>query len=182
MASKEDLLAYEEGEKREKSARFSPKALVIVIISTIFVGFIGIVFLSMLTSWRVFDSKMSAINAYSDRRFDVSVPRSVYPIPEFKLPLIKKKGESLTTIVQVKLGIAYEKDNRQVEDELIKRKEMIKDKVQYIIAKKSYEEISTATNREEFLKKHLIYELRQIIEGEIFDIYFDKLVIARIAG
>ncbi len=185
MANEEDLLADEEfdgeeGEKEEKGggisellARFGPYVAVILVS-------VGI---SVLVSWLIFDSrKGTATSSYSDRRFDVIAPRSVYPIPEFKLPLDKKDGESLATIVQVKLGIAYEKDNRQTEDELIKRKEQIKDKVQYIIARKSYEDISTATSRDELLKKDLIYALREIIEGEIFDIYFDKFVIARIAG
>ncbi len=185
MANEEDLLGDEEfddeeGEKEEKGkgisellARFGPYVAVILVS-------VGI---SVFVAWLVIGSRPgTAISKYGDRPFDVTAPRSVYPIPEFKLPLDKKPGENLATIVQVKLGIAYEKDNRQVEDELIKRKEQIKDKVQYIIAKKSYAEISTATSREELLKKDLIYALREIVDGEIFDIYFDKFVIARIAG
>ncbi len=185
MANEEDPLVDEEfddeeGEKEEKGggitellARFGPY-IAVVLVS------VGI---SIFSFWMVWGAKKGTVSSsYSNVRFDVSAVRSVYAIPEFKLPLDKEVGESFSTIVQVELGIAYEKDNRQVEDELIKRKEQIKDKVQYIIAKKKYEEISTATSREELLKKDLLYALREIIEGEIFDIYFNKFVIARVAG
>ncbi len=40
MANEEDPLVHEEGEKGAKSARISPKTLVIVIISTIFDKFV----------------------------------------------------------------------------------------------------------------------------------------------
>ncbi|GMT49464.1 MAG: hypothetical protein IEMM0008_1003 [bacterium] len=185
MANVEDSLVDEEfddeeGGKEGKGggitellARFGPY-IAVVLVS------VGI---SIFSFWLVWGSKKGTnTSSYSNRTYSVTAARDVYSIPEFKLPLDKKDGESFSTIVQVELVIAYEKNNRKVEDELIKRKEQIKDKVQYIIAKKSYEEISTATSREELLKKDLLYALRQIIEGEIFDIYFSKFVIARVAG
>ncbi len=122
-------------------------------------------------------------NDYKEKVIPSNVPpRGVYILPEFKLALKKEKDASYTMIIQVKLGIAYEKDNQQVLDELISREAQLLDTVQSILAKKTYEEISTATDREELLKKELIEAIRQIIKGEVFDIYFNKFVIFRIAG
>ncbi len=109
-------------------------------------------------------------------------PRATYEIPEFKLPLDKKEDENITTIVQVKLSLAYKKDDQQTLNEIINRKEQIKDRIQFIIAKKKYEDISTARRREEDLKKDLIDKINNIMENQIFDIYFDVFVISRIPG
>lgn len=108
--------------------------------------------------------------------------KDVYIIPEFKLALDKKEEESMSTIVQVKLGVAYPKDDQQTLTDIIKRKEQLRDKIQYVIARKSYDEINTAQAREEKLKQDLLYELRKIVNGEILDIYFDTFVISRVPG
>jgi len=110
-------------------------------------------------------------------------PRAVYTLPEFKLALDKKEEESMTTIVQVKLALAYEKDNQQIINEIIARKEQIRDRVQYVIAKKKYEDINVARSREEQLKQDLLYMVNSIMtEGEILDVYFDQFVVSRIPG
>ncbi len=133
-------------------------------------GFIVLLLMLPIIGWNGYVEKTIPFDA---------PPRGVYTLPEFKLA-IKKEDDSYTTIVQVKLGIAYEKDNQEVLNELITRKVQLLDTVQFILAKKTYEEIITYDKREEGLKKDLLKALRQIIEGEIFDIYFDKFVIARI--
>ena len=116
----------------------------------------------------------------NDISTDVSIPKDVYVIPELKLALDNNGEDSMNTILQVKIALAYEKENQSVLNEIINRKEQIRDRVQYVIAKKSYQEISTAESREQTLKKDLLYELRNIMNGEILDIYYDTFVISRI--
>ncbi|MDH5681047.1 MAG: flagellar basal body-associated FliL family protein [Spirochaetota bacterium] len=146
--------------------------------------FLGVALISAITSIVVYELRGEGIKTVDlgDIVGRPTAPRDVYQVPEFKLALDKKDEESMTTIVQVKLGLAYEAENQLILDEIIKRKQQIRDKVQYVIARKSYEEISSSTNREEILKEDLRNALNSIIEGEILDIYFDTFVISRVPG
>ena len=145
---------------------------------------LGVICLSILVSIIVYElkSREGIVPYTNDISTDVSIPKDVYVIPELKLALDNNGEDSMNTILQVKIALAYEKENQSVLNEIINRKEQIRDRVQYVIAKKSYQEISTAESREQTLKKDLLYELRNIMQGEILDIYYDTFVISRIPG
>lgn len=117
-----------------------------------------------------------------DLNKSISEPKDIYEIPEFKLALDKSPKDSMTTIVQIKLFIAYKQGDQSVLNEIIQRKEQIKDRIQFIISSKTYDQISTARFREDFLKEDLLYGLNSILSEEILDIYFDTFVISRIQG
>lgn len=145
---------------------------------------LGVVLISTLTAILIYELKKGDTMKPLTPGVVITKPeaKDVYTVPEFKLALDKKEDESMTTIVQVKLGVAYPKDDQQTLTDIIKRKEQLRDRIQYVIARKGYDEINTALSREEKLKQDLLYELRKIVNGEILDIYFDTFVISRVPG
>lgn len=187
MADDAELVGEDEEEEEEEGKKEEKKGLPeswIKILTYSAVIFVAVLISILFTLLYVELKPSTAISSYSRSPLrSVAAPRDVYLIPEFKLALDKRVNEAMTTIVQVKLGLAYEADNQQVLNEIIKRKEQIRDKVQYIIAKKRYEDVDTSESREKRLKKDLKYELNKIMKsGKILNIYFDTFVISRVAG
>ncbi len=178
----ENLLDDEDGESKQEEKKGSSFPFV-KILTYIGIG-LGVVLISAITSLVILSLRPSdKPKVYQDYiKSAVSKPRDTYALKEFKLYLDKKEDESMATIVQVKLSLVYESGNQKILDEIIKRKEQIVDRVQYIISKKSYQEISTSVAREELLKKDLLYSLNSMMEAEILDIYFEQFIIQRIPG
>lgn len=186
MADEEQQDRFEEGaieeeSQEEQKRRFPEKWLRLLMYLGLFFGvlFVSVVSAIVVYELRGADAPMRDIL----REVSVAVPvLDVYSLPEFKLALDQRGEESLTTIVQVKMGLAYESGNQRILDEIIQRKDQIQDRVQYVVARKSYDEISTADSREEILKQDLLYALENVLEAEVLDVYFDTFVITRIPG
>ena len=172
----------EEGGQEDEPKGFSEKWVNVLKYSVLFLVVILISVTSSLIVNHFFGpTDTVSIPGLKDQARKLPVP-DVYQVPEFKLPLDKQDDESRTTIVQAKIGIAYEKDNQQIVNEIIARKAQIQDKIQYVIASKKYEEINTARGREE-LKKDIVYAINSIMtEGEVQNVFFSTFVISAISG
>ncbi|MDH4128220.1 MAG: flagellar basal body-associated FliL family protein [Spirochaetota bacterium] len=185
VVEEDDLLEEEEEEgkkEEEKKGLLSEKWIKLLT----YVGlFLGVILVAIISAYLVYELKKDSqvSSPLREGMRPIARPKGVYELPEFKLALDKEDEESMSTIVQVKLGLAYIRNNQKIIDEIIKRKEQIIDRVQFVIARKKYEDINRADRREKDLKEDLKTELNKIMqEGEIEDIYFDTFVISRVPG
>lgn len=172
----------EEGKEEEKSG-FSENIIKYLTYIGLFLGVVLISVVSAIVVNKFFGTAETAPGFQRGISAQAAPPKGVYPLKEFKLPLDKNEDESVMTIVQVNLALAYEKDNQQVLDDIIARKAQIEDKIQYVISSKKYDEINSAEKREKDLKRDLLYHLNNLMSEEsILDVYFSNFVISRVPG
>ncbi len=188
MADDTDNLLVDEDEEEDKPEEEKKGLSESIVKYLIYLGLVlGVILISVVSSIIVnkyYGQAKPVVSDYRTAKTDTLPPKAVYEIPEFKLALDKKDDESMTTIVQVKLSLAYAKDNNEQAtlNEIIARKEEIRDKIQYVIAKKKYEDIKIARKRDEDLKDDLKYEINKILNKEVLDVYFHTFVISRTQG
>lgn len=181
----DDELEEEQEEERE-GGRFGLSNTVIKILlgsilflALIFVtGFVSYVVNMMLPAPQITEFELSQPSVRTR-----TLEYKYYPIPSFKLNLnpTGEEGGTSTTYVTVTMYLAYAQENREVELELQQREQELRHKILYVIGSQSYEDINTAREREEFLKRKLITELNKIMEkpNSILDIFFTEFNISR---
>jgi len=94
---------------------------------------------------------------------------------EFKIKL-----DDLSTIITAEIFLAYNQNNRELTEEIDKRKYEIYDRINLIISSKTYYDLNTASARDNHIKKELINEINSFLEtGKITDIYFGQFYVSR---
>lgn len=192
MAEEEENLDSLDDEEEEEGKEPEKKKLPDkwVKIATYVLTSIIIFLLSALVSHLVFDfmddleeSKKEVNNEVKEEELAIKEDFSVFPLPSFRIVLDKAEDETLASIVQVELALAYKTEKEEFILELNDRKQQIRSIVQYITAQKKYREVSTVAKRHHNLKKDLKKALNDVlIEGRILDIFFNTFVITRIPG
>ncbi len=126
---------------------------------------------------------------FDDDIFTLPTPLKPMALGVYKFPSLREKEDKefeiwlndLSTIIKLSFYIAFDEENSSLADELADRNIEIIDKVQLIIASKTYHDINTAEKREFDLKKELINEINSLLtEGKIKDLYFTQFYINRI--
>ncbi len=173
----------QEGESRAQSFLGSGiVGLVVRILGWLVAILVGIS-LMFLTSYAVKEFKGDEPEDKSiidPREFTKPEIYGVHPLDRFTITLDKTDEDERTTMVSAEIVLAYPSDRSDIASELNERKEQLSDVLQSIIARKNFEDINSADERENELKLELIEAVnRNLINKGIVDIYITQFEISR---
>ena len=83
--------------------------------------------------------------------------------------------------VSLSLALAFDGKNTELTEELMQVQPLIKDRIQYIVASKTYHDINSTRKRQDLLKKAIIHEINSLLRhGHIEDLYFTQFLINKL--
>ncbi|HEO65142.1 MAG TPA: flagellar basal body-associated FliL family protein [Spirochaetes bacterium] len=135
------------------------------------------------------NSKVRLKKIFDEDIFTLPTPLKPVILDVYKFPNVRQNEDKefeiwlndLSTVVKLSFYMAFDEGDSSLADELADRNIEIIDRVQLIIASKTYQDINTAEKREFNLKKELINEINSLlIEGKIKDLYFTEFYMNRI--
>ncbi|NPV39530.1 MAG: hypothetical protein HPY78_09685 [Brevinematales bacterium] len=181
MGENEDVRLEDETESPEAAAEeargFSLGKLIEWILSNMITVIVAVV-LSVVVSFFIMNSIMSKKSEEVYKTVKITpkpAPLAIFMLDDFR---INTADIDEPRFVRVKINLAYNQGNKQLQNELVERKVQIRDVVLRILNRKEKRDIDTVEGKER-LKEEIKKEVNNIlINGEIEDVYFDEFVIS----
>lgn len=102
-------------------------------------------------------------------------PLAIFMLDDFR---INTADIDEPRFVRVKINLAYNQGNKQLQNELVERKIQLRDVILRILNRKEKRDIDTVEGKER-LKEEIKKEINNVLmNGEIEDVYFDEFVIS----